>query len=193
MPPRKRLTTVERRAAILTAARAHFANTTFPDASIPAIAADSGSSQALVFHYFSTKAALHAAATHQDLEELALKQDTAIDQVAPGTSTRERVRILLLTYLDHLNTNPNLIAGPGEPANTLDVRDEARSDLVTRLTHLIGIGDFPRHTWALWGWVGFLDLVTRQWVELGCPEDARHALIDAALGALEGALGDWSV
>lgn len=193
MPPRKRLTTAERRATILTAARAHFAHTPFPEASIPVIAADSGSSPALVFHYFSTKAALHAAATRQDLTELATKQDAAIDQVDPGTPTRERVRILLLTYLDHLNDNPNLIAGPGEPANTLEVRDEARGDLVTRLTHLIGIGDFPRHTWALWGWVGFIDLVARQWVKMGCPEDARHSLIDAALGALEGALGDWSV
>ena len=29
------------------------------------------------------------------------------------------------------------------------------------------------------------------WVDAGCPERDRHPLTEAALGALEGALGDW--
>ena len=31
----------------------------------------------------------------------------------------------------------------------------------------------------------------RRWVHAGCPDDQRHSLVDAALGCLEGALGDW--
>ena len=33
---------------------------------------------------------------------------------------------------------------------------------------------------------------TLHWGNKGCPEEDQWALIDAALGALEGALGDWA-
>ena len=61
---------VPRRAAILDAAREHFATTSYPDASVPVIAAASGSSQSLVFHYFSSKAGLYAAVVEDSLRSL---------------------------------------------------------------------------------------------------------------------------
>lgn len=187
MTTRRRLSTGERRAAILTAAREHFSTTHYPDASVPAIAAASGSSQSLVFHYFGSKAGLYAALVEDSLRSL-------IDAPLPtGHTTRDRVSTLLQGYLDTLAADHTLVAGVGEPEAAVAHRRAAASALVEKLREIIGIGSFARHTWALWGWVGFLEAAGRHWVEDGCREDQRWPLIEAALGALEGALGDWRV
>ena len=49
-----------------------------------------------------------------------------------------------------------------------------------------------RHRYALWGYLGFIDAACLHWVERGCPDEERWGLVDAALGALEGGLGDWA-
>ncbi|WP_290220045.1 TetR/AcrR family transcriptional regulator [Corynebacterium atrinae] len=193
MSTRKRLSTSERRLVILDAARKAFRDHDYPDASVPDIAAASGSSQALVFHYFSSKAGLHAALVQDATTRLAAAHRQAIESLPDGSSTRDRIQALLLAHLDAIAANPSLVAGPGEPPITREVRDEARAEFVALLRAMLGIGDFARHEWALWGWVGFLDRVARRWQESGCPEDQRWPLIDATLGALEGALGDWQV
>ncbi|WP_245974944.1 TetR/AcrR family transcriptional regulator [Corynebacterium alimapuense] len=192
MSTRKRLSTTERRAVILEAARSHFSAAAYPEVSVAAIAKDSGSSQALVFHYFASKAGLQATVVSESLAQLRQAQLLADSALSPGTSARDRIRTLLLTHLEHLAADPNLIPRTGEPATTHQIRDQARSDLVDWLSELLAVTDFSRHTWALWGWAGFLELVARRWAEAGCPADERFPLIDAALGALEGALGDWS-
>lgn len=187
MSTRRRLSTAERRADILAAAREHFSTAHYPDASIPAIAAASGSSQSLVFHYFSSKAGLYAAVVEDSLRSL-------IDAPLPtAATTRDRVSLLLQGYLDALAADHTLVAGVGEPEAAVAHRRAAASALVEKLVEITGIGDFARHHWALWGWVGFLEAGGRRWVEAGCPEDQRWPLIETALGALEGALGDWQV
>ena len=52
---------------------------------------------------------------------------------------------------------------------------------------------WPRHAYALAGYFGFVDAATLRWLGAGCPEAERYPLVDAALGALQGALGDWRV
>lgn len=193
MSTRRRLSTTERRAAILDAARAHFATADYPAASVPTIAATSGSSQSLVFHYFSSKADLYASVVEESLRTLLDARLTAVTALNPGHPVRDRISHLLQVHLDALQQDPALLPGVGEPESALAHRHAADAELVGQLREIIGIGDFPRHTWALWGWVGFLDHAGRHWVGLGCPEDQRWPLIEAALGALEGALGDWAV
>jgi AcrR family transcriptional regulator len=190
---RRRLSTSERRANILEAARDHFATTDYPDASVTDIAAASGSSQSLVFHYFSSKAGLYASVVEDSLRRLLEARLTATSSLDPGHPARDRIATLLAAHLDALAMDRTLIAGAGEPEAALQHRRAANEDLVEQLRRIIGVEDFPRHAWALRGWVGFLDHAGRQWVELGCPEDERWPLIESALGALEGALGDWSV
>lgn len=190
---RRRLSTAERRANILGAARAHFATTSYPEASVPEIAAASGSSQSLVFHYFSSKAGLYAAVVEESLQELLSARLAAVSSFNPGHPVRDRIATLVEVHLDALAADHTLIPGVGEPEAALQHRRSANEDLVGQLRGIIGVGDFSRHTWALWGWVGFFDQAGRHWVELGCPEDQRWPMIEATLGALEGALGDWSV
>ena len=55
-----------------------------------------------------------------------------------------------------------------------------------------GRGEQARHRYALWGYLGFIDAACLHWVERGCPDEERWGVIDAALGALEGGLGDWA-
>lgn len=193
MNTRRRLSTTERRAAILGAAREHFATTDYPEASVPTIAAASGSSQSLVFHYFSSKAGLYASVVEDSLRSLLEARQATLDALNSGYPVRERISRLIQTHLDALRADHTLVPGVGEPEAALAHRHAANAELVEQLRGIIGISDFPRHTWALWGWVGFLDHAGRHWVELGCPEEQRWPLIEAALGAMEGALGDWAV
>ena len=73
-----------------------------------------------------------------------------------------------------------------------DPGDEAaRVRRQAREAEVVGGSRGHRNDFALWGYLGFLDDACLRWVRDGCPDDQRHSLIDATLGCLEGALGDW--
>ena len=84
-----------------------------------------------------------------------------------------------------------LLALGAEPEPAASIRREARRESVDRLHDLLLPDQGARDEYALWGFHGFLDVACLRWVATGCTEDDRWSLIDAALGALEGALGDW--
>jgi len=110
---------------------------------------------------------------------------------------RARIRTATIVYLDHIATHPDAWAMPmrrpgGEPAAVAELRARTRCDYVKRLQDLLAPSTQARHDYALWGYFGFIDAAALRWVGNGCPEEDRWALIDAALGALEGALGDWA-
>jgi AcrR family transcriptional regulator len=193
--PRLRLDVEERREAILEAARGLYATTGYAAVSVGQIAERAGSSTALVFHYFGSKANLYATVVEGAITDLVEAQRAADAQLSPGVSARDRVRTSLLVYLDHVASHPDSWAAPlrggEEPREALEVRHRARSAYVDRLRQLLQPATWARHEFALWGYFGFLDQACLHWVDAGCPDEERHALIEAALGALEGALGDW--
>lgn len=190
---RKRLPPTERRAAILDAARQHFSTTTFQDASVSAIAADAGASQSLIFHYFSTKAGLFASLIDEQLTHQRHAEDAALANLDENQPVRYRVETLFLARLDAIAADPLLLAGPGEPEAARGARRDANTALAQKLADIIGINDFARHRWAVTGIVGFLGRAATQWAAAGFPADQRHPIIEATVGALEGALGDWKV
>lgn len=192
---RRRLSTEERRAAILAAALEAFAGSSYADVSAARVAEASGSSTGLVFHYFGSKAQLYADVVRGGLQDLAQAQAKAQAELPEGVPVRDRVRAAVLVRLDHAAGRPGgrvlALVGGEEPPEALAVRREARAAEVESLRALLPLTRWARHEYALWGWFGFLDQVCLRWSETGCPEDQRHPLADAALGALEGALGDW--
>ena len=115
------------------------------------------------------------------------------DTLPEGSSARDRVR----TYLDFIaECSPGwvtyqVLAGhdPGDEAAR--VRRQAREAAVAALAEVVGGSRGHRDDFALWGYLGFLDDACLRWVRAGCPDDQRHSLINATLGCLEGALGDW--
>ncbi len=195
--PRRRLDPDARRAAILAAAADAFAQDQYPEVTISAIAARAGASDALLYRYFDGKDRLYAEVVRLAIEDLLARQAQALGELPESVPVRDRVRAATVAYLDHIAHHPRAWALPldrpgSEPEAAVTVRVQARRAYVERLRSLLAPHDDPRHEYALWGYFGFLDTACLRWVDRGCPEADRGPLVDAALGALEGALGDWA-
>jgi len=97
---------------------------------------------------------------------------------------------------NHTVTHPQAMPGSepfghfDEPPEALRVRERSRDEQVERLRALLLPARWARHEFALHGYFGFVDRACLAWVAAGCPADDRNPLVDAALGALQGALGD---
>ena len=196
--PRQRLDEATRRAAILAAAGQAFVDAPYEQVRLAEVARDAGASEALVFRYFGSKADLYAAVVAAAMDRLRARQEEADGRLGAGASTRDRVRSSLLVYLDHIAEGAVGWAAPflapgAEPVTAVAARRAERERYVGLLVDLLGVKEWPRHRYAVWGYFGFLDGACLAWVTRGCPEAERHALVEAALGALEGALGDWAV
>lgn len=188
---RRRLGPQERRAAILAAARQAFASASYSEVAVPDVARASGGSPAIVFHYFGSKEGLYAAVLEDDLAALATRQAEADAALPPNTSARDRVRTWALAHLDHLAARPTATLPSEEPAAAAGVRERARANDREFLASVLQPTGAARDRFALLGFLGFLDAVGQAWASDGSPDDDRHALVEAALGALQGALGDW--
>ncbi len=185
-----------RRAAIVAAAAEAFARSSYASVTISDIARRAGASDALLYRYFAGKEPLYAEVVRLAVDDLLARQAVALGAVPDGAPVRDRVRAATVVYLDHIAGHPQSwarpVRGPGsEPEAAADVRARARGDYVDRLRALLATDRQQRHEYALWGYFGFLDAACLRWVDRGCPDDERWAVVDAALGALEGALGDW--
>ena len=186
----------ERRELILSAARRAFASRPYEEVSLAEVAAEARASEALVHKYFAGKAGLYAQVLQRAADELAERTRRADDALPEGSSARDRVRASVLTYLDFIaERSPGwmayqILAGH-EPGEAARVRQEAREAAVRALAEVVGGSRGHRDDFAFWGYLGFLDDACLRWVRAGCPDDQRHSLVDAALGCLEGALGDW--
>jgi AcrR family transcriptional regulator len=194
---RRRLDPGERRERILAAATDAFAVAPYDEVSVAAIAAQAEASEPLVYRYFTGKADLYAQIVMRAIADLLGRQAAALDALPGGVPVRDRVRTTTLVYLDHVAAHPRGWASPlhrpgSEPEQAATIRREARRDYVERLRELLAPATTVRHEFALWGFFGFLDAACLCWVERGCPGDERESLADTALGALEGALGDWA-
>ena len=194
--PRRRLDPDSRRAAILEAAAVGFGPPPYSKVDISSTK-EACSSNALVYRYFANKEDLYAEVVRVAIADLLSRQAEALDALPDGVPVRDRIRAATMVYLDHIATHPDAWAMPmrrpgGEPAAVAELRARTRCDYVKRLQDLLVPSTQARHDYALWGYFGFIDAAALRWVGKGCPEEDRWALIDAALGALEGALGDWA-
>lgn len=185
--PRQRLDPEERQQAILASALDLFASQGYSETTVDQIARQSGSSQALVFRYYLSKEQLYLAVVARWLAERRLRQEAALAALDPGVSSRDRVRAVVLTTLDDLAARRTA----SEPESATSLRELERSTQVDLLAGLLQQRSDHRHAIALWGFLGFLETAGTRWCRRGCPEDERWPLVEACLGALEGALGDW--
>ncbi|WP_316668245.1 TetR/AcrR family transcriptional regulator [uncultured Propionibacterium sp.] len=195
--PRRRLDPDSRRAAILDAAVEAFAARPYAEVTISSVAEAAEASKALVYRYFENKEDLYAEVVRLAIAELLAEQAAVLEALPDGAPARDRIRAAAIVYLDHIAGHPDAWAMPmrrpgGEPPAAAELRAQARSDYVENLRSLLGSSAQTRREYALWGYFGFLEAACLRWVETGCPADDKRPLVDAVLGALEGALGDWA-
>ena len=157
------------------------------------IAARAGVSEALVFKYFGSKTGLRAAALDRRAEELAGARASADAALPEGTSARDRVAHAIGLWLDALGAGRgvSLAAAPGDQMEVAAVRTRVRGEWLDWLAGTLRLDASARDAFALVGFLGFLDAAGESWRDDGCPPDRRWPLIESALGALQGALGDW--
>lgn len=189
---RQRLSAQARRAAILDVAEPMFAELGFAEVSTVAIARECGISEGLVFHHFGSKAEVYAGVVTRSEERLTADAQRLLDALPVNTPVREQVRGLVELYLDHVAARPlswAAVTRGDTPPEVQYVRTDIRDQRIDGLTSLLP-GN-PRTAIAVPGFLGFIDAVALDWVDEGCPVDTRLPIVEAALGALEGALGDW--
>lgn len=194
---RQRLSPDSRRSNILAAAAAAFASHPYSEVTISDISQAASASNALVYRYFRNKEELYTEVVRLSIADLLARQDATLKALDSGTPIRDHIRAATIIYLDHIATHPEAWALPqrqpgGEPATAAALRHQARHTYVEQLTKLLRPSEQARHAYAIWGYLGFIDAACLRWVDKGCPSGDRWSLIDAALGALEGALGDWA-
>lgn len=185
-----------RRETIRQAAAQAFAETRYEAVSLAAVAAQAGVSEALVHKYFGTKAGLYAEVVGGLVSELLGRQQRADAEMGPNVSARDRVRTALGVYLDFVTDHQagwvvNVVQVGPDAQPVADLRRRTREAYVGALRQAVGGVHGVRDEFALCGYLGFVDAACLSWVERGCPQDQRWPLIEAALGCLEGALGDW--
>lgn len=192
-PIRSRMAPEQRQALIISAAIDVFSTSAYEATPLARIAKAAGTSEALIHKYFDNKATLYAQALATTYRELRERQK---DADHPEHATRERICTGLLVYLDFLAEQPPgwaaILAHPGnEPQPAVEVRTNAIQDYASTIVDMIGGIHLDRDLYAINGFFGFLAVACLRWIEQGCPDDHQHSLIDAALGGLQGALGDW--
>lgn len=192
---RQRLGPQQRTEAILAAATSAFTTSTYDQVSVSAVAAAAGASEALVYRYFESKPGLYTAVVRLQFERLATRQRDVIAERDPHSS-RDLVRLTIEAVLDHVMTLRAAWASPFftgayEPAAVQELRRQYRAEVAGSLADRLDNPLRRRAQLAITGFLGYLGAAAQQWVEDGCPTVDRGPLVEAALGALEGALGDW--
>lgn len=193
---RRRLSADERRASIIAAAAAEFERRTPEDVTVAEVASAAGTSQPLVFHYFPTKAELYAGAVAARLGELTAAVSGAVGNLPASAPAREQVRATVLAHLDHVARHraawaSSLDGVGGETSEAAGVREDARVHRLALLSSFLLPDGGARRHYALAGHVAHVDGLSREWVRRDCPADERWDVVETALGALQGALGDW--
>lgn len=193
--PRQRLNPDARRETILAATAEAFTAAPYAEVKISTISELAGSSDALLYRYFHNKEGLYCAALQAALDSLAEHRKSVVAKLPAGVPVRDRVQMLTLVHLEHLSKHHSLLPhGPsrGEPRAAVELRSAGQVEFIALLRDQLAPSNQVRHEFALRGFIGFLDAAGSHWVRKGCAEDMRWPLVQAALGSLQGALGDWA-
>lgn len=184
----------QRKATILAAAGERFSAASYSEVSTQDIATASETSQALIFHYFGSKSGLYTAWMNENLQSLSDSVHQGLATVPPNTSRRDRVRLSLEHYLDFIEEHPltwSIVQrGGDEPIEATNLRIEFRDEFHQELRELLD-PQGVRGDYAIAGFIGFLISACMEWADSGFNADERAPLIEALLGSLQGALGDW--
>lgn len=193
MSQRTRMNPEQRKALILATATEAFARDSYANASVAQVAAEAGVSVALVHKYFDSKSGLFAAVLEEKFRLLREQENRYLEG---KDIKRDQVSTLIESHLDFIAQ----LRRPYEVGHLLYGHDDERSNDVRRIDErafafklrtIIEPNDSARDFYAIQSFLGTLQAATRAWVQRGCNKDEKYPVIEAVLGSLEGALGDW--
>ncbi|MGH3473815.1 MAG: TetR/AcrR family transcriptional regulator [Aeromicrobium sp.] len=186
---RRRLDTESRRQEIVEAVLDVLAHRDVGQVSMQDIAAQAGSSPALIHHYFGTKLALAEAALTLAADQLIARWD-----LVPDAEIEEFLNTTLTTYLDFLEEHPAswaaLLRGVGNPTLASIARrvdDHATGFALRKLAELDLTG--PMIETGVRGWLELVKGTCLTWLSSGEPSrDVLKAfLAHAFMGCVEAA------
>jgi AcrR family transcriptional regulator len=182
-PKYARLDPERRRAQILDAANALFAERAYDEVTIEDIAGSAGVTRGLVHHHFGGRKQVYLAL----LERLGAERE----ELAPptGRSPRARIADSVSRWLDWTEANRTIwlaTIARGEDIADPDIR-HAVADLVRRAVALVAFhhadiaADSPRLRYALECWTGLNRAATRRWLRGEASRDQTHELLASTL------------
>ena len=167
---RVRLDNDERRAQLLTLARAAFSDRSYDDVSIDDLAREAKISKGLLYHYFPTKRDLYVAGLREIAEELVTKLTNVPTDLPPA----DRVRTSINAYLDfvtqHSRAYVSLLRGgigsdPEVAAVISGVRKRLAESFLDGSPLQPMLAGKPAFETAVRGWLGFVEHSSIDWLE----------------------------
>ena len=186
-PAYTRLQVDERRAQLLAAGKALFAEHAFEEISMRQIAELAGISKPLLYHYFPSKIELFKAAVAEQAQEL----QRLIEPRGDGPPF-EQLRASLDNYLAWIEANSRAWTALMRSAATLpeagELVEDFRADTLRQIAERLTGKQTPAPALrnALSGWLGFIDAAILDWIRAG--GITREQLREMILGAFGAAL-----
>jgi AcrR family transcriptional regulator len=186
--PRRRMAPDDRRRALMMAALELFNARPYDQVSVDDIAAAADMSRPLLYHYYGGKLGVFLAALRQAADEL-----LAVVRVAAERSPETWLSSGLVAYLDHVQESPisfTVLVGHGaSPAGDEGetIAGRLREEILNLLLEgLQPAGEPPMLRSVIKGWIGLVEVISRQWLQTGQParselERILIELFDAAL------------
>lgn len=184
--PRRRLHPDDRKRALMLAALRLFRERSYDEVSVDDIAAAADMSRPLLYHYYGGKLGVFVAALRQTAEDLLVAMREAAER-SPDAWLSAGVG----AYLDHVDANPigfsALIGHGSHPAGGESVIEYLRDRILGLvLEGLRPDGEPPMLRSVIKGWIGMVEVISREWMETGEPDRAQLKgilveMFDAAL------------
>lgn len=185
-PSYRRLGVDERRQQLLERGAELFTSHPYDELSMSKIAAESGISKALLYHYFPSKQAFFEETLNAWAEQLRVRTEPDPDR-PPLEQLTSSLEAFLAMVEENAAAYRNLMDSATGVPEIRDLVDEVRQRTAERiLAALFPDGAPPKARTAIRGWLWFMDGACLDWIEhrdLG-----REELRDLLLGVLMGAL-----
>jgi AcrR family transcriptional regulator len=181
-----RLPVDERRSRLLQLGLELFSERSYDDVTTDDIALAAGVSKGLLYHYFANKRGYYVA-TIRELGRR-LMAATALD---PHVHFAEAIRGALFRFIDFVRHNGAFYralmrGGIGQDDEVQRIIEDVRQTVIGRVLERAGVGQPPPHQrTAIYGWVGFSEAVSLDWLDHGC-DLSDEAVVDMMLQSLVG-------
>jgi AcrR family transcriptional regulator len=181
-----RLSTEARRTQLLQVGREAFALGAFDTVNLTEVASRAGVSKGLLYHYFGDKRGYYQAV----LGAVALEV-LEVTQFPRSMETPDAVRHAIQGFVDYVVANAPFYkalvrGGIGSDDAVNQQLETVRQGLVSRVMERLGLPDDPTTRRIVYGWIGFAEFSTLDWLE-GPRTLDQVELLQRALGALLGA------